>query len=262
MAQVTTNDKMVETRARIGRYATTASLIIIIAPLVVYLPRLFSSSQDLPVDQLLILYGALLVGFVLSNIGGYFMSRFGTKQFEKVNAAIKGLDKRYRLYNYLLPSPNTLLTPFGVTILLVKNVEGAVYANGERWRQDFSLVRILRWFSSEGVGNPPRDLQTQEEKMENFLAAKLGEDNGVPVDGYIVFTNPKAQLNLENTAAPVIALNEKPDALKEALRKDKKATPMPKATYDKVADLFDKEAAASIAKEENRFSFLRRGASS
>ena len=90
MAQIVTNTPLVERNARYGRWITTASLIVILAPLAFTLPALFSGSKDISPDRLFLLYGALIVGLILSNVGGYFLNRWGFKYYEKVNAALKG----------------------------------------------------------------------------------------------------------------------------------------------------------------------------
>src|SRR6476659_3842309 len=144
MAQIVTNTPLVERNARYGRWITTGSLLVILAPLAFTLPRLFSGKNDVPTEQLFLMYGALLVGLLLSNVGGYFLNRWGFKYYEAVGNALKGTDKKYRLYNYSLPVNNVLLTPFGVTVLLLKNLEGKIYASQTGWRMDVNIVRFLR----------------------------------------------------------------------------------------------------------------------
>lgn len=229
---------------------TTASLIVIIGPLFFTIPSLFSGKNEIPTDQLLLLYGALLVGLVLSNVGGYFLNHWGFKQYERVGTALKGLDKRFKLYNYLLPASNILLTPYGITVLLIKNVEGQVFVNQKGWRQAVGLLRFLRWFSAEQLGDPTRDLETQKEKMRAFIDEKLGADFQVPIDGLILFTNPKVTVEISNVDLPVVNLNENEDALKNALRRDKKTPQIPKADYDKLYALFEEQANAERARAE------------
>jgi Nuclease-related domain len=250
MAQVVTNTALVERNSRIGKIATTASLIVIIAPLIFSVPALFSGQKDLPTNQLLILYGALLAGLVLSNVGGYFMNRWGNKQYEKLVTALKGTDKKFRLYNFSLPVPNVLLTPFGVTVLLLKNVEGNIYAGPKGWRRNMNIVRILRWFSSEQLGDPTKDLQGQIDKLTAFIHERLGESFNPPVDGLVVFTNPQATVEVTNVELPVVLLNQNADALKNALKKPKGAAQLPKDDYDKLYELFEEEANARRAEAE------------
>ena len=231
MAQVSTNEQLVESRTRIGRYASLGGLGIIFAGLI--------ASFN---NEILLAYGALIIGFILSNTGAYFLNRWGLHAHEKLGAALKGLDKRYRLYNFLLPVPHVLLTPYGITVFLVKNQDGVIVADEKGWHQGSSLLRLLRAFSTEPLGNPPRDLEHQKDEMRDFLEQSLGEDTQVPRDGYIVFTNPRAQVTVSGVSAPVIVLSQQPDALKNALRRDKRAAQLPRETYDRLVALLEKEA--------------------
>lgn len=258
MAFIITNEKLVERRTRLGRYLTTASLIVILAPLFFTLPLLFAGRQDLPPNQLLLLYGALLIGLILSNLGGYLLQRWGTKTHERVASALKGLDKRYRLYNYLLPAPHVLLTPYGVVVLLIKNVDGEVYADHKGWRQSVSLLRLLRWFSAERLGDPGKDLAEQQAQMRALIQKNLGADFDPPLEGYIVFTNPYVRVEIHNVELPVVVLNEKEDALKDALRRPKSVPQISKTVYDKLCALFEQEADARREQAERGFTVFGR----
>jgi hypothetical protein len=251
MAQISTNEALIENRKKIGNYATLAGLAIIFGGVI-------ASVQN----QILLAYGALIAGFVVSNIGAYFLSRWGLGAHEKLTAALKGLDKRYRLYNYLLPVPNVLLTPYGVTVFLIKNQDGAIVADEKGWRQPTGLlggiVRSMRALSSDRLGDPPTELEAQKELMKNFIAQALGASGQAPVEGYVVFTNPRAQVTLANAKVPVLLLNKQPDALKNALRRDKRASQLPGAIYNDLVAFFDKEAEEKTAQAQNEFRFWRR----
>jgi len=250
MAQVVTNTPLVERNARLGKILTTASLIVIIAPLAFTFPVLFSGKNDLPPDSLLILYGALLVGLVLSNVGGYFLNRWGSKHYEQLDKALKGTDKKFRLYNYSLPAPNVLLTPYGSTVLLLKNLEGQIYADQKGWRTNIGILKFLRWFSSERLGDPSKDLQIQIDKLRAFIHEGVDPNFNPPIDGLIVFANPKVNVEITNVELPVVVLSENADALKNALRKPKGAAPLPKQDYDKLYALFEEEAEARRVEAE------------
>lgn len=245
MAVIVTNTPLVERNGRYGRWITGASLLVILAPLALTLPALFSGKNDfLPTNQLFFMYGALLLGLVLSNVGGYFLNRWGFKYYEAVGNALKGTDKKYRLYNYSLPVNHVLLTPYDVTVLLLKNLDGRIYANANGWRTNVSILRLLRWFTTEQLGNPPQDLEKEQEKLRVFIADRLGENLNPPIEGLIVFTNPRAQVEITNADLPVVILNSGEDALKNALKKPKNAQPMSRVMYDALFELFEEEAAA------------------
>lgn len=244
MAQVVTNKPLVDRNARTGKILTTASLIIILAPLALTFPALFSGQNELPGNSLLLMYGALILGLILSNIGGYFMNRWGFKYYEQLEKALKGTDKKYRLYNYSLPVPNVLLTPYGVTVLLLKNLDGHIYANPNGWRMNFDLLRLIRWFSAEQLGNPSRDLEAQQQKITAFIHDRLGAEFSPPIDGLIVFTNPKAVIEVSNVELPIVFLPENPDTLKNALKRPKGTPVISPQDYNALYELFEEEAEA------------------
>ncbi len=251
MAQINTNEPLVENRKKLGRYTSLAGLAIIFGGLV-------ASFQN----QFLLAYGALIVGFLLSNFGAYFLSRWGLGTHEKLTTALKGMDKRYRLYNYLLPVPNVLLTPYGVTVFLIKNQEGPIVGDKTGWRQRAGIlggiVRFMRALSAEALGDPPKELEQQKETMKKFIVAALREKDNVPVEGYVVFTNPRVGVTLDDIKTPVIVLNKQPDAIKNALRRDKRAAPLPEGVYDDLVELFEKEAGEKTERAQNEFRFWRR----
>lgn len=244
MAQVVTNKALVDRNARTGKILTTASLIVILAPLAITFPVLFTGKSDLPGNSLLLMYAALIAGLILSNIGGYFMNRWGLKYYEQLEKSLKGTDKKYRLYNYSLPVPNALLTPYGVTVLLLKNMDGRIYANQSGWRTSFDLLRLLRWFSAEQLGNPTKDLDTQKDKLAAFIHSRLGEEFSPPIDGFILFTNPKAVIEVSNVELPIVFLPASPDSLKDALKKPKGTPLISQQDYNALYELFEEEAEA------------------
>jgi hypothetical protein len=250
MAQIVTNTPLVERNARYGRWITTASLLVILTPLALTFPALFSGKNDMPTETIFIMYGALLLGLILSNVGGYFLNRWGLKNYEQVIDALKGTDKKYRLYNYSLPAPNVLLTPYGVTVLLLKTLEGNITANASGWKINFSLMRIIRWFSTEQLGDPTKALAAHEETMRVFITEHLGA-NAVPlIDGLIVFTSPRANVQVTNADLPVVIMKESEDALKNALKKPKNAQQLSKEQYDTLFGLFQEEADIRRAEAE------------
>ena len=127
------------------------------------------------------------------------------------------------MYNYSLPINNVLLTPYDVTVLLLKNLDGQIFASQQGWRMNVNILRFLRWFSTEQLGDPTKDLATEEEKLRAFIAERL-VNLKVPIEGLIVLTNPGAHVEVTNVELPVVFLNESEDALKNALKKSKECT--------------------------------------
>jgi hypothetical protein len=132
----------------------------------------------------------------------------------------------------------------------MKNLEGQIYASPKGWRMNIAILRFLRWFSSEQLGNPTRDLQTQMDQLNAFIKDRLGENFAPPLDGLIVFSNPQVNVEITNVELPVVVLNQNQDALKNALKKPKNVLPISKQEYDELYSLFEEEAAARRVESE------------
>jgi hypothetical protein len=93
---VITNNKLIKKNIKIGKITTFSALGILLLGLVVTYVRK---------DQLIWSLVALTVGFIVSQIGMYYGSRWGRspRPDEALVAALKGLDDKYTLYNYTSP---------------------------------------------------------------------------------------------------------------------------------------------------------------
>ena len=193
-----TNETYVERRAKIGQYASLASLVLLAGALILSFVRT-PTSFALP----LILVGVMAVGVILSFIGGFYTERFSsaTAHHLGVQDALKGLDDRFTLFEYVLPAPHVLLGPDGLKVILVRSQGGEVIYEDGRWshRQRGRFFRELA--GQERLGRPERDLERQVTEMEEVLSEEL-PDQEVPVEGVILFTNPEVQLEAEDAPVP------------------------------------------------------------
>jgi hypothetical protein len=213
--KVYTNERYIKRRAAIGKGASLLGLLVLGGGLIVSFrdPRLFFIS-----------FGALLLGFLFSNVGIYYANRYARPDRPDVALvqALKGFDKRFALYQFLLPVSHVLREPGGLTVLVPKPQEGQiVYQNG-KWRNKQGWQRIFRWVGQEGLGKPEMELEGETQTMRDWLQ-KQAPDLEVPVRGVLVFTNPNAELALEAPAVPTMA----PKQLKGWLRKAGKLSPLP-----------------------------------
>lgn len=192
------NEAYVDRRAKIGQYASLASLVLLAGALILSFLRT-PTTFALP----LILVGVMAVGVILSFIGGYYAERFGGAQAHHlgVQDALKGLDDRFTLFEYVLPAPHVLLGPDGVKVILVRSQAGEVTYEDGRWshKQRGRFFRELA--GQERLARPERDLEKQVEAVEEVLAKRVpGEE--VPVEGVILFTNPEVQLEADDASVP------------------------------------------------------------
>jgi hypothetical protein len=231
-----TNEKLVERQSKYARYATFAGLATLIGSLVTTFTNNF---------PLAVAYALLFVGFILAYIGAVLANRWVKEPRADVALAkaLKGFDNRHHLYNYLLPARHVLLTPSGLLVFRVKSNDGVVTVNGDKWFTPFRWSRLFGGMGQEALGNPPADLEADVTKLRQFLAGKFQGADNVPVDGYLVFTDPNVDLKVENPTAPVVRVQD----LKDTIRKSKRGPTLSTALFDETARVLDEEAHAKAA---------------
>ena len=204
--EVFVNERLVRRRARLGRYATFLGLATLAGGLVASFNQTY----------LYVSFAALILGFVLSQLGNYFMLRWGRKPRpdEVLDAALKGLDRRFRFYHYFLPATHVLIGPTGIYVFLVKPNAGQVRCAGRKWGRKFSVGRALLVFGEEALGNPADEVGLEMRKLTKFIADKH-PDVQLTLYGVVIFSNPKVELILTEPTVPVL----QPKQLKPYLRR-------------------------------------------
>jgi hypothetical protein len=223
--KVIVNEKLVKRQAAIGKWASLLGMGALLAGLVVSYrsPSLTTIS-----------FGCLVVGFMLASIGTYNMNRWvkEPRADQVLTKALKGFDNKYFLYHYILPAAHVLLAPSGLFVFTVKGHHGEIRCEGEKWHQKFNWGRLLLFFGQEGLGNPTREVRGEIGRLQRFLDERLSEVD-VPLEGLIVFTNPRARLELIDPAVPVVSSNK----LKTFLRQWKKKS-IPAEQRKELAEIF------------------------
>jgi hypothetical protein len=240
--RLTTNEKLIERQSKIARYAMFGGLAVLLGSVFITFTR--DTSRD--TYALILSYVALVIGFILAYVGTTLTNRW-VKEPRADNAlakALKGLDNKYHLYNYVLPARHVLLTPSGLILFKVKSIDGKVECHGEKWSSAFRWSRLIGGMGQEPVGNPTAELRDEIAKMKALLAEKVESAAGiVPIDGYIVFTDPRVQLTVENPSLPVLRVED----LKDNLRKSKRGPVLPAPVVEKVTLALDETADAKTA---------------
>lgn len=230
------NEGYIKRRASIGKWASLLGLLVLAAGFVVSLrnPGLFFIS-----------FGTLILGFLLSNVGIYYANRYVRPDRPEaiLVQALKGFDKRYALYQFRLPVSHVLREPGGLTVLVPKPQEGLTTYREGKWRNKQGWSRIIRWVGQEGLGNPEQDLAQETQKLTDWLQQKAPDLN-VPVRGVVVFTNAKAELQLDAPTVPVML----PKHLKAWLRRAGKLEPLSKETLNRLTQVLNE--AAQIGSED------------
>jgi hypothetical protein len=228
--QIHLNESMIERRSKIGRYASTAGLIVLLIGMV----ATFRGPEYMWVS-----FGALLIGLVASQVGTYYMRRWGRvpRPDEVLTKSLKGLDKRYHFYSWSLSADYVLMGPAGLFVFVTKDQTGQVeYRNG-RWRQPFRWTRLLTVFALEGLGNPERDARDQADRLERFLVKEWGEEaaSQVDVQPAVVFLADGVQLDLaEEPSVRVLPLKK----LKEFIRSQGKGEKLKADMRQKLEEAF------------------------
>jgi len=234
--RLTTNEKFLDRQSKIARYSTFGGLAILVGSLIT------SFNNAFPIA---VAYALLMVGFILAYIGAVLANKYikEPRADHALEKALKGFDNKNHLYNFLLPVPHVLLTPTGLLVFKVKSHDGPISCNGEKWQRPFQLSRLFGGMGQEGLGNPAAELRAEIAKLKDWLAGKIDNASMVPIDGYVVFSDPRVQLTLEEPTVPVARIED----LKDTLRKGKRGAPLSPELYDKVHQILDEEANGKTA---------------
>lgn len=229
--QIVTNEPLIKRNARIGQITSVVGLAVLVIGMVISFTR-----ADLFIWSLI----ALVVGFVLSQVGIYFGNRWGRRPRpdEQLDKSLKGLDSNYNLYHYTSPTSHLLVGPAGVWVLLPKNQRGKIVFEKGRWRQKgVGILQIyMRIFAQEGIGRPDLEAPAEIESVKKYLAKQLPDLEETPVEAVLVFTNENAEIEESEEAYP-LALSAK--KIKDFIRKSAKSKPLSTETVKAIQSSLD-----------------------
>jgi hypothetical protein len=213
------DEKMIKRNARIGQIITVAAMVTLGFGMYVTL----TSDPD-KINYLI--YVALIGGFVLSQIGIFFTNRWGRRPRpdELLDKALKGLDNRYSIYHFVLPSQHVLVGPSGVWVLLPKHQKGTITFSKNRWRQKTRgvLMAYLKLFAQEGLGRPDLEIGSEIEALNKFFKKEIPDLDLPEVNAALVFFHPEADVQVEDAPAPTLLSGK----LKDFMRKTAKEKPV------------------------------------
>jgi hypothetical protein len=216
--KVVIDQKRYKRMALLGRIALFGSLGILLGGLLL---TLFGQQIGLlnPENSSLffVIYIAILViGFAVSRVGFHYGNRYlaPTRPDMVLRDSLKGLDRKYALMLFQAPHDYMLIEPGGVSAFVIRNQEGRIAYKGGKWKRKESVFRF--WFGrDEPLGDPTQDALAAAAKVNTLLTEKLPTLK-IPVRGIIVFSNPKAVLDLEPSPVPVLRAEELKDFLRGA----------------------------------------------
>lgn len=207
------NDKLIKRNGRIAQFAMFAGLLTLGGGMYVS----FAYPERVSISMV-----ALLLGFILSQVGIFYMNRWGRKPRpdELIDNALKGLDKKNSLYHYSSPVSHLLVGPAGVWVLLPYHQRGNITYRGGRWRQSGGglMLGYLKIFGQEGLGRPDLEVRSETQAMETFLKKHLPEEEIPNVQTALVFYDPRTEINIPDDETPPAETVLMKD-LKDTLRK-------------------------------------------
>ncbi len=204
------NDKVIKRNAKIAQFSMLGGLLILAGGMFV--------SFKYP-EQVGLSMGALLVGFLLSQIGIYFSNRWGRhpRPDEMIDSALKGLDDKYSLYHYTTPVSHLLVGPAGVWILLPYYQRGLItYQNGRFKQKGGNLY--LKIFAQESLGRPELEVKGEVDSLNAYFEKILGTEQKPDINTAMVFTNDSAVIDIPEDQTPPAKVWYRKD-LKEEIRK-------------------------------------------
>lgn len=216
--KIITNERLIQRNARIGRTASFAGLIVLAG-------GLYLSFRE--PDQYRLSLAALLVGFVLSQIGIYFGNRWARspRPDEILNKALKGLSRSYSLYHYSSPVSHLLIGPAGIWVLFPRTQRGNIVFSRGRWRQTGGGLGLfyMKIFAQEGLGRPDLEISGEVGRVQRALEKELSEDELPEIRAALVFSREDVQIEADEAPIPTLKANN----LKTLIRKQAKEKRLP-----------------------------------
>ncbi len=238
--QILSNEKLIKGRSSWSQRLMLLGFGLILASAVITFLNPQAAAFILPA------YAALFGGFIVFNIGATAATKWRRepRADQALARALKGLDNRHILYNFLLPAEHVLLTPVGIDVFQVRRLPGVISVNGAKWSSKRGIAARLRFGAEEQVGDPTRDVEQDVTALRAYLEKNLpGKD--VPINPLILFSFPAVQLTITDPTVPVLTAKDAKTYVRQATSQGKKLdTP----TYVALADLFDSAEGAEEAK--------------
>ncbi len=222
---IISNEKMITRNAKIGQFTSLGSLVILGIGMYISFtkPELFNISV-----------GALLLGFIMSQVGIYFGNRWGRspRPDELLDQGLKGLTKEYTIYHYSSPVPNLLVGPAGVWLLMPYHQQGKIVYDGKKWKTEKGgfAQSYMRIFGQDNMSRPDLDAGAEAEKLTRYLKKQMPEDEIPPILAGIIFTSEHAEVQADDAPVPTMHLKK----LKPFIRKVAKEAPITKQEIDAV----------------------------
>ena len=223
--KIITNHSLINRNKKIGQISTILSILILGAGLYISFQNEFVNLTFL----------ALIVGFLLSQIGIYYITRWGRspRPDERINIALKGLDDKYSIYHYQTPASHLLVGPSGLISITPAHQGGTISYDEKsgRWKQKGGNL-YMKIFAQESLGRPDEEIKSTQKNLIKYLTKRF-ENLDIPEPQSILFLmNEKAVVQANN--APIPTLQQ--EKLKDCIRRKAKENPVQPVVYEKIRE--------------------------
>lgn len=220
------NEKLIKRNTQIGKYSGIIAIAILGGGM--YLSFQYQ-------DQVIYSMVALILGFILSQVGIFYTNRFGRspRPDQELDNALKGLDDQYVLYHYQSPVDHLLIGPAGIWILFPHLIKGKIIFDDKkgRWKKIGGNI-YLKFFAQDSIGNPDQDIDSAIKRLQKGLG-NIPDFELPVIKSALVFTNELAEVDAENAPYPTLHARQ----LKKVIRKEAKGdTPLPIPVLNTVQD--------------------------
>lgn len=229
--RIITDQKKIYRNSRIGYWASMFSPMVLMVSAIL----LFKNpNASLPALILLV------IGFTGYTLGMKYRS-YGRGTDMVFNTVLKKLGKEYSMYHFITPVEHLLVGPAGIWILVPKFNRGIVtYSEkGNKWqlKQDTALRKAF-FFMSESLGNPKRDILSQAEALDKYLAKRWTMEEKPHVQAAMVMIHPETQVDADNAPIPTMHATK----LRAFIREQEKNNKMSNAVLREFNQLFAEKA--------------------
>lgn len=212
--KIVADTKLIKRNKRIGSITTFVALGVLGIGLY------FSFTKP---ESISITFGALLLGFLLTQVGIYFGNRWGKspRPDELLTAALKGLENSYTLYHYTAGVSHLLVGPGGIWGLIPVSVGGVITfdENKMRFRQKGGNF-YFKIFGQENLGRPEVEAEYIVTDFAKYSKKKFPDIQPPDVKPILVFTNKKAELDIDESPIPVVTLEKLKDYIRKRAKED------------------------------------------
>ncbi len=223
--KIITNHSLINRNKKIGQFSTIISILVLGA-------GLYTSFQN---EFQNLTFIALIVGFLLSQVGIYYITRWGRspRPDEQINLALKGLDDKYSIYHYQTPASHLLVGPSGLIAITPAHQGGTITFDEKsgRWKQKGGNL-YMKIFAQESLGRPDVEIKSTQEKLIKYLKNHF-ENLEIPEPQSILFfMSEKATVQANN--APIPTLQQ--EKLKDCIRRKAKENPVQPVVFEKIRE--------------------------